>query len=516
MERSLQTPAGLMVVTRLANMVVGLLTIPVLIHFLGGEGFAAWAILLAISAAFSTLEMGMPPTFVRHVAGPIQREDWTQVNRVIGHVILLLALAFGACSPLVFRYAEPFARQIGLPVGDRLSAGRMIELVYAAVALRALLQTGVNALYAAMRFRAVAAVSFLQPFVSNGAACVAAIGTGSLELTLVCFWATQLVVLVAALAFAWGPHLRRIAPVAPSLSLLRELAAHGLKIQVYEWGQFVNFQFDKFLLALFAGLWAVAPYEVANRSVLALRSIPASGVETFLPTASISHEDGSRIRERYAQMTRLAALAVVVFMIAPVALAPIFLYAWTGEMGYVARWAFVALALGAACNVLAVPAAAIAQAVGRADLQARSATVSVLINIPLSFILVLQWQLLGAAVGTSFAMMISSALLVVEVHRARGWDVAGTIRMLASLWPLLAVCLVFGLLAYVPFGIWVSSLGEGVRYSRQTRLYPGAVAAVAYAACLTSMLVVQVLRGALTREQLERLPGFLRFKGFVA
>ena len=96
-QRTAALPVGLLVIARIANMTLGLAVIPVLIHYLGGNGFAAWALLLAISAAFTLLELGMALTYVKQVAPLIQHDDWLQVNAVLNNSFMLPS----ACSPRI-------------------------------------------------------------------------------------------------------------------------------------------------------------------------------------------------------------------------------------------------------------------------------------------------------------------------------------------------------------------------------------------------------------------------------
>jgi O-antigen/teichoic acid export membrane protein len=509
-------PAGLLVSARVANMAVGLGMIPLLIHFLGGDGFAAWALLLAASAVFSALEIGMPLAFVKFAAPLIREGNWAQVGVVFNNAMSIQLVAFSVACPAVLLLSGSAAQLLGLPDGRMLSAGEMVVVVYAGVVFRSLLQFGAHTFNAARRFRALAVVSFLQSFVANIAAVLAAAWTRRLEVVLVAYWASQFFVL--AISFIVARRLYVRAPIAITLKFaeLREFLGHGVKIQISDWAQIINFQFDKFLIASFLGLGVVAPYEVANRSVLALRSIPSSGLDSFLSTAAIGRISGADVWQRYQTVTRLAAIAVIVFMIAPLAVAPIFLYAWTGEMGYTSRWVFLGLLLGTAGNVLALPAAAMAQAAGRADLQARAAIASIVINIPLSIVLVLEWGMAGAAAGTAVAMLGGAGLLLMHVHRAYDQPLSETLKNLSRFWPLLVVCLAFAAIVYLPFEHWLASLDVASRYSWKTRISLALLAGATYTACLGSMAIVQFHRGALERNHYDFLSRWIRFKWFVA
>jgi O-antigen/teichoic acid export membrane protein len=494
-------PAALMVGARLANMALSLLAIPVLIRYLGGSSFAAWAIYLAMAAGFSLLELGMAQTSVRFIVLARRGDDWTESRRILARVWVLLALSFLAGWLAVLVFAKPLTLWLGLPGSPLLAADETVLWVFGAVAARAFLQSGPSSLLAAHRFTAASVVSLLQPLCSNLAAMAVAWQTSRLDLTLIAFWATQLCVVGAAFMLARRMCVPRFGRDTLDAGRLRELGYYGLTSQMEGWAQFVNFQFGKFIVAGLVGLWAVAAYEVANRAVAALRSIPASAAETFLPTAMSRQASPDDAWQWYQASTRLAAYGVCVFMLAPLAIAPVFLYAWTGEMGYLGRWAFIALSFGAAASVLALPAAILAQAQGWPGLQARAAAVAILLNIPLSLAMVMSWGLVGAALGTAVAMIAGSAQLVRAVHRRAGRSLRSTARTVSGFWMLALVCLFWAGLTYMAFGSWFAALDAGVRFSRVTRIYPGLIAGAIYGLCLVSLLVVAFYRGVMTPQE---------------
>jgi len=512
---SLFAPAGLMVSVRLFNLGVGLLYVPILIHYFHGEGFGAWAILLASSVAFSTLEFGMPATLVKHAAVPLQASDRREASAVRSHVLLILAASYAAWTPLVVLGSQPLARLVGLPDTPHLGGAALFEMVFLAVALRGILQTGTYLLYAERRFRAVAAVYLLQSVGSHGAAIAAAAATQRVDLALFAFWGAQLIVSGAAFV-ATSARFDPILATRIEAARLRALFVHGFKVQVDGWTQVINYQFDKFVIAAVVGIYWVSPYEVANRSVVALRSVPASGVDTFLPAAAATRGSFEDKRLHYLEMTRLAAFAAVAFMLAPLVASPIFLYSWTGEMGYISRWAFVALLLGATANVLTLPARTIVQAEGHAGIQATASVASALANVPLSLALVYQFGLVGGAIGTSIAMILGAAVLLVGLHRRLAWPMAPTLRLIGQFWPSLAIAAVLGILAYLPFDAWLAEFPRTIRYAKEMRIIPALIAGVLYALALAVMMLVQVHRTGLTAGECAYLTSRVRFKWFVS
>jgi Na+-driven multidrug efflux pump len=238
---------------------------------------------------------------------------------------------------------------------------------------------------------------------------------------------------------------------------------------------------------------------------MALRSLPSSGLDSFLPSAAIEHATPQESWTRYLAVTRLAGAAVCVFMLAPLALMPVFLYAWTGQMGYESRGAFALLLAGFAINVLSLPAAAMVQAAGRADLQARAALLTLVLNVPLSVVFLLQWGLTGAALGTALAMAAGAVLLFTRMHDLHGRSTRPTLRLLAGFWPVLPVCLLFLLASWLPFESWLSAKDPAIRFAWQTRVGPALVCAFAYPACV-AILVAWLRRiGTLSKIDLTAL-----------
>jgi O-antigen/teichoic acid export membrane protein len=507
-------PAGLMAFARTVNMLVGLLVIPVLLSALGAEGFGAWALLLAASVAFSTLELGMPATIVKHLS-PVVIGNRDEATRIWWHVAVILCCVYALFFPVVWLTADPLAEITRLPDSTTLSAAAMLLVTYIATALRSLLQTGMQNFYAARHFRVVALGYFLQGFLAHVAAMATALATRRIDLTLMVFWATQLMVLATTLAFALTRFPAQRNRQGLDRRLVRALLAHGVRVQATGWAQFANFQFDKFVIAAVSGLAWVAPYEIANRSVVALRSVPTTGMDTFLPAASLAPKVTASW-PRYAEMNRLAAWSVLAFMMAPLAVAPLFLAAWTGEIGYQARWLFIVLVAGAAANVLAYPSATIAQATDNAHIQARAALASVAVNLPLSVVLVLAWGPVGGALASAISMGIAGMFLVAQVNRAHGWVLSQTLEGYTQFWPGLAVCGIFALGLAAGMAAWLGMHAPQQHFSRDARLAAAAGAVLAYAACVLCMLEVQLRRTGLSAEERRFATSIVRGKWFAA
>ncbi|MBK7143954.1 MAG: oligosaccharide flippase family protein [Xanthomonadales bacterium] len=276
-----RAPVPWLIGARLLNMLVVLAAIPVLIHALGRDGFALWALLLAASAVFSVLEFGMAPTYVRHAALALHERGGAGTRALLGRVLAIVVTVFAlAAAPLLW-FSAGLTALLQLPATASLSASRLLPAIYLCVLLRAVLQFGAHSFNAARRFRALALSAFAQSSFSNLAAALAAYSTGRLDLSLIAFWTAQLAVVGCGFLLALRSLPTAAATDAAHAVSWRSLVTHGLKVQIDDWTQVVTFQFDKFLIAAMLGLPALTPYEIANRCVQALRSIPSSGLDAF-------------------------------------------------------------------------------------------------------------------------------------------------------------------------------------------------------------------------------------------
>jgi O-antigen/teichoic acid export membrane protein len=480
--------------------------IPALLHGLGADGFSSWSLLLGGAAVFNELQAGLPNALVRHLAVPLDTHDDEAVGRLASSALGLTSAIYGIGLPLVLTFSSDLARWLRLPDGRHLTSGQLLVVVYVCVGLRAVLTSGTLALVAAREFGLVAMLTLAQPLLSNGAAILAALATRDVSATLLWFWSVQLLVVGAGVLLAYRRLRFRPWRARPDVATMRRLGAWGVTVQATEWAQTVNQQFDKFVLVRTIGLPAVGMYEVASRSIAALRSVPSSGLETFLPSVALATSTGGDPGPWLRRMTNLAAYAALVFFVAPLVVAPMFLFAWVGDMGIASSGAFTALALGAGVNLLGLPLGTLAQAVGRPALQARSAVVSIVLNVPLSLLLARKWGVEGAAVGTAIALAAGFVTLFVSLHAALAIPLGHTVRDLVRRHgAALGTALMWGIACRLAFSAWLATAPP--EHGGEMRVVAGFVSAGLYAICLTSMGLAKALTSSLDDEEREALKG---------
>ncbi len=499
---------------RVGNLLVGLAMLPLLMHYLGGEEFAAWAVLLAAGAMFATLDLGSSTFLKKEVAVALAVGDAGRLTAALSNRQALMVAVFFAGFPWVVLFGDALAETLRLPPAGLVLGVGVLHFVFLCVAARALLDIGTTVLFAAQRFRAIALISFCQGAFSNLAAIAAAVLSGHLAVVLVVYWATQLLVVGVVYAYGAWIYRWRLRIAALNWPTVRAMVQQGASAQLHDLAQVVNFQFDKLLVAALVGLWAVAPYEVANRGIQALRSLPMSSLDLFLPTAAVRQHEVESAWVLYQRVSRWAVYGAVLLVLLPLAVSPLFLYAWAGQMGTYGQWVFLALSLGVLGTLIAAPAAMLAQATGQAALTGRAAAASMLSNIPLSWSLVHLWGIEGAAFGTAMAMLGGSAYLLLLVHRHFQKPLRDTVvPLLRQLWPHVVVSVTAMLLIYAPFEYWLRGLPADIRYSIDFRLAPAVIAAAMYFLLVVLAVVIELYRAGLRHEEIGALGRLVPIRG---
>jgi len=440
--------AGLMIAVRILSMLFGLAGVPILLTILGHTQFSAWAVLLGGSLAFYTLEFGMAPTVVKFISDDEQHSNNAHVSVVMSNAMMIVAVVYSLVSIALFIGVAPLATWLNLPATPLFSPSGLIFLVFIAVSACVFLRIGVNTLYAAERFDMIAIIALVQSVFPNLFAWLVAYETQRLDWVLLVYWITQIVILLGAHIIARRIVWWRFDRTHLDRKLLRTLFAHGRNVQISELSHFVHFQFDKMLIAGFVGLPMVANYEVASRAGQALRSLPITGLSVFLPAITQQHQRGEGLWPSYLAMTRFAAHMAVVFILLPLTIAPMFLFAWTGLIGFHGTGVFSLLAIGIFISVLLLPVSTFAQAINRTDLEAKAALGSLLLNALLSLFLIRNWGMAGAAVGTAIAMIWVGIVYLWVFHRLQQQRLWHTVKhVLHSIWPAIPISIIWLILS---------------------------------------------------------------------
>lgn len=489
-----------MIGSRVLCIVIGLAGLPILLAGLGTEKFAAWAVLLGGSVAFYTLEMGMSGTVTKFVAEALSRQDNSRVSEFLSNAFVLLLILYSIGFVGIVAVAGPVTEWLKIADTQLFTGKNLLIFVYVMVSVSSIARVGIMPFHAINRFDLVAGISLFHSVLSNVAAWSVAWYCGRLDLVLLTYWVFHVLVLLATLYWSAKIVHWRFRLSVVKRSTLWSLLSHGFYLQFSEFAQFIHFQFDKLIIAGYVGLSEVAHYEIANRACMGLRSLCSSGINTFLPRATSYTTNCTDIWPLYREMTKGAMWLIIFFILAPLMVSPLFLFAWVGQIGYHGRFVFMLLTAGIVINILVMPVFIFVQAMGRTSIEAVTAVCSVTMNILFSLVLIGIWGKEGAAAGTGLAMTLAGLGYMYYFHRIHHRSMAGTIKFLFfQFWPFLFICL-----------IWLGFERVIGPLVINSRWYMGPVSVLLYISLILTLFVFALYTGRFGGAEYElmcKIPG---------
>jgi O-antigen/teichoic acid export membrane protein len=419
-------------VAYISGYVLSFIIAPVMLAELGLAAFGIWAVSGAFATYAGLMDLGIKRSVERFVALHHARDDHGGVAQCLGLGLLVVTGVAVPASGAAVVLAAPLAGGLdeAIAVDDLravllASVGIFILNAYrfvldaTAIGMQRMVPPAVSTIV----YGAVSFVLSLWALLASGdlltyaLANVAAAGVG-------------VVASVAALHVAWpAARVRR-----PSRTLVGGMLGYGVKSQVSWIAELVNLQADKVIIAVAIDVRAAGAYEIANRAVIAVRTVSSMSLSALLPAATIAlAREGTHVVRSFYRHYALRAMSVALpLLIVASVTAPALLVAWLGEVPTDATAIFIALTLANVTNIGTGVASSIWMGEGNAGILALFATGSALANIALTVALTPafgMWGVIGATIATITG---TSVVALWQFHRTHPVPIHATVRALGA------------------------------------------------------------------------------------
>jgi O-antigen/teichoic acid export membrane protein len=405
------------------SAVILLVMTPVLVRGLGKDDFGLWVVLTSIAPYATLLDLGLGSATTKYVAeyhgrdvGLTSRTVSTSFATlsVIGLAILVVGVPFSFAFPTLFNVG-----------GDDDSSATVAMLIFTVGATVSLPARTFEATLMGVQRYDITNFSILAVLAAQAVAwtVVLSAGGGIIEL------AAATVGLHFAGHVARFVAMRRILPavrVSPAL-FERRAAARLMRlsgwIAVGEATTVVIHRIDPVVVALVAGVPAAGVYAVGQRLAIGVDGVIRPTLTGFFPHASrlFGYEDSGRLRAAMLAGTRLTLAVAGPVSLTVVILAQPIIDAWVGDGFGSAGPVAVFLVLGMAIAAVTRTGFLMLQGAGRQRTTAKMSAIEAILNLGLSIALGLTFGLIGVAVATFVATVVTRSFLIVPyVCRAFG------------------------------------------------------------------------------------------------
>lgn len=388
----------------LANLAVGFLLAPFIVHRLGNVAYGVWVLAISSISYLSLLDLGMASSVIRFVSKGHATKDhqlasdamsavlWVRLQ--IGALILVLSGVLAAVFPLVFK------------VPPALSGDAREAILVIGVTTTISMSFGVfsSTLSALNRYDLRSYVSLLQLAVRViGVVAVLRAGRGIVAIAFCELLATvvgdSLLVYVARRIY---PELR-LRLTKPGREILRKIWSYSVYAFVQTIAVQLVYQTDNLVVGAFITASAVTFYSIGNSLCRYTQQLVGAMTMTFTPAASTYEAEGhtASLRSLYYNGTRATMAISLPIVITLIIRGGSFVGVWMGpQYAKPSGTVLAILATALLFSLPNLPAGAIAYGVEKHKVLAKWAMGEAIANLTLSVVLARQFGLYGVAIGT--------------------------------------------------------------------------------------------------------------------
>jgi O-antigen/teichoic acid export membrane protein len=427
-------------------------------HFLtrnlGGERFAAWSLMLQMSALAAYFDFGLQTILGRFVAQAAERGEDETLSKLASTSMMLLAVAslfpLAACG-LLLPLLPLVVHSPSILILHEIQKGVVILVIGTALSLPLSACTG---LLVGLHKNEIPALAIgASRLLGALTVIVCARYTGSLMSLALCFTSWNLIGGLAQLLWVKRllPSLRLTAQFYDG-NLAKMLVHHSLVFSVISLCMILISNVDLTIVGHFNFI-AVGPYSVATTLTTFLYGLNAAVCAAFYAPIAVMEQRGDHagIRASLERLTLFTSLINMAVIVANHLLGKALLTLWVGPAFMSKTFPILEVLLVAnAIRLVASPFAAGVIATGRPKALISSGVIEAAVNLPLSILLAVFMGPIGVAYGTFVGAVVGVVWVLIVISRV-------TVTDLMAPWSIISNGLFKPLLAFIPivlFCLW--------------------------------------------------------------
>ena len=405
---------------RMWGILASFLLTPYILHSIGVERFAIWAVVGVLTGYFGLLDFGIGSSFVKYIAEFYARKEYDNINDIISTGVILYLFFSTIIMLVAFLTVGPLLSLFKIPhylYGEAkfvLILGIAIFGVSNTFSSFGSIQGGLQRMDISNKFMILLSVVNILgviTFLHNG------YGLSGLMVN------NAIITIIASIGnviigFRLLPQLRCNIGLC-TRAMFKKLFSFGYKIQVVRISGLVGMQTDKLLIAYFLNLKFVTFYQLGGVIVEQAKWLCLLGISAIIPTISELNalKDLVTMRSLYLKSVKYLTCITVVLCVFLILNARRTIAAWMNQDLVYASLSLQVLLIGFFINILTGPGWAIAQGIAKPEYLMRTSLIQIVLNPCLTVPLIMKFGFMGALVGTSLSVSFTSIYFIYLVNK---------------------------------------------------------------------------------------------------
>ncbi len=401
-----------LIIQQIATFLFPLILTPLIISFIGTEQFGIYALVLGFITIFGLFDLSISSSFVVFFSRFIGLGDKENLNSYFSSgFFFYVAFSLLICTA-AYLLRDPVLSILNIP--DQLRD--ITEQVY----LAGLLIFFINSVFS---IYSSALISIQKMHITSVAGILGGVANFILTVTLLYlgYGLTGIVLSqFAAAAIASFVNFAAVKKHLPEIKTglhhvkrasVKEMASFGSQMQLSKLAGFASEKYDEFLLAHFTNLSNVSFFNIASRISRTGRLIPFQIIPQIAPVAAglKANEETSKLQSLFEAASKYLLLVTAPVFVYLFIFSDLVIRSWMGSGFETSALILKVLVIGQLINLtLSAPGNSIIPNTGYPKIQMFEGIINLALNVVISYLLIREYGILGAAIGSVTSTAISS------------------------------------------------------------------------------------------------------------
>jgi len=400
---------------------------PIIISKIGNEDFGIYVLVLGFIGSFGLLDMGISSSFIKFISEHYNKGEKESLREVINTGFLFYFFFSLVIGITAYIFSEKIISLINIPQQKMNLAFTAFNIALIIFFLSTAFSIFNSVIIALQKMYIGAIASSIVTGVQIIVVLILMLSGFGLISLLIVNLSVCVVSIIITLIIAKKilPEIQ-ITPDFFSRNRFRKMGVFGIQMQISRLASFAAEKYDEFLLGIFTNLTNVTFYNVGNKISSYGRIISLQVAAPIAPASAELSAKGEtdKLKQLYIDCTKYLNVISIPIFVYMLVFADKIILAWLGGGYEISAVILRILAAGYLINfIMSAPGNAIIPNTGKPKYQMFEGLIGLSINLLLSYILVKQYGILGAAIGNLVSTIGASAYLFYKSNNFFGTNI---------------------------------------------------------------------------------------------